>query len=129
MSYTFLEHTSDIIIEGKGKSFEEALEEVAKGMITQMGADKAKKKEKLKIEIPLLQTKEDIVVGTLSEIIASCEGEPFAPVDVKISIGKNIKIELIGERKTPKNIIKAVTYHELRIKKGKNWKIAVLFDI
>ncbi|MEM4166402.1 MAG: archease [Candidatus Bilamarchaeaceae archaeon] len=129
MSYKFLEHTSDLIVEAKGKTFREALEEAARAMITQMGAEEASKKEKIKIELPSPQTKEDIVVATLTEIIASCDSEPFTPAEVKISIGKIITVQLSGERKTPTNIIKAVTYHGLKIERKKDWKITVLFDI
>ena len=44
--------------------------------------------------------------------------------------GKNISVELSGEYKTLKNIIKAVTFHMLEVKNEKNaWRIQVLFDI
>jgi len=140
MSYKFLEHTSDIVIQAEGKSFEDALQEVAKGMITQMGSKKARKKEKMAFEIRQKETREDDVVAVLTEIVATCESEPFTPAAIKIKkTSSGFFVEMSGERKQPENIIKAVTYHGLKIeqnteeredKEGKErWRITVLFDI
>lgn len=131
MTYRFLEHTSDIIIEAEGKSFENALEELARGMITQMGAKKAGKREKTNFEVAAKESMEDSVVAVLTEIIATCESEPFTPAGLKIrKTGGAFKIELEGERKQPENIIKAVTYHNLKIERlDERWRLTVLFDI
>jgi len=131
MSYKFLEHTSDIIIEAEGSSFENALEEVANGMITQMGSKKAKKSESIRLEIEERENKEDMVVAVLSEIVAVCDYEPFTPASARIKkADKKIEVELKGERKPPENIIKAVTYHGLKIERIESgWRITVLFDI
>jgi len=131
MSYKFLEHTSDIVIQAEGKSFEDALQELAKGMITQMGSKKAKKKEKISFELNRKETKEDDVVAVLTEIIATCESEPFTPASIEIKkTTAGFFVEINGERKQPENIIKAVTYHGLKIEQIKEkWCITVLFDI
>ena len=129
MSYRFLEHVSDLMIQGENDSFEKALEDVANGMITEMGAKKAEAKETIEVEVKE-ENEEDLVVAALTAIISECEAEDFTPK--KIEIGKiegGVKIKIGGERKTPSNIIKAVTYHELKIERNKTWKITVLFDI
>jgi SHS2 domain-containing protein len=138
MSYRFLEHTSDIIIESKNKTFENALEDLCQGMFTQMGGQQAKDKNHITITANS-PTREQLVVDLLSSIIAECETVPFTPkraevVKVVSSKGKkgglSVTIRLFGERRVPENIIKAVTYHGLRIEENANeWEMEVLFDI
>jgi SHS2 domain-containing protein len=133
MSYRFIEHMSDIIIEAKGRDFVKTLEDIADGMFVQMGGKEVKGKEKIRIST-VASTKEDLVVMLLSDIIAQCEIENFTPkkIDIKkFDEEKNVvEAEILGEKKVPKNIIKAVTYHELKVEKTKDgWIIRVLFDI
>ena len=41
-----------------------------------------------------------------------------------------VKIEAFGEKKQPRDTVKAVTYHELMVKKdSKGWTIRVLLDV
>lgn len=131
MTYRFIEHTSDIIIEAEGKSFENALEELGKGMITQMGSKKARKKDRMEFTVARRERKEDEVVAVLTEIIAVCESEPFMPAEVRIKGSRSgFLVVLEGEKKQPENIIKAVTYHDLKVEQMKDrWLITVLFDI
>lgn len=128
MSFKILEHTADIGIIAHGKSFERALEEAARGMFSFMG--NAKQNEKLNIEIEK-ENKDELIVSLFSEILAQCEIQGFAPAKMKVKNydGKKINVEILGEHKTLKNIIKAITFHMLEVKKEKDWKIQVLFDI
>jgi len=130
-NYRFIEHTSDIIIEAKGETFASAFESLAQGMFTQMGD--AKPKEKMKIEAT--GTAPDILlVNALSTLLAEMEIEKFTPakiadVDADLEKGK-ISFSVLGEKKQPKNIIKAVTFHELQVEeKAGKWRLRVLFDI
>ncbi len=126
--YEFLEHASDLMIKGRNKSFEKALEDIANGMFTHMGD--AEEKESFEVEseksIP-----EDLVVDALSKIIAECEIIPFTPKRAEvIKTEETLKIKVYGEKKQPENIIKGVTYHELQIREEEDgWTIIVLFDI
>jgi SHS2 domain-containing protein len=133
MSYKFIEHTSDIIIEAKGSSFIEAFESLASGMFTQMGEGKPTDKFEIEVEA---RTLEILVVNTLSEILAEVEIRGVTPAKLKIErFDKDqpmLIVSVYGEKKAPKNIIKAVTFHELILKEDKNkreWTIRVLFDI
>jgi len=133
MPYEFLEHRSDIIILGKNRTFESALEDVASGMFTQMGGERAKAKESFELRFSA-PTREQLVVQLLSEIIAECETRPFTPKKMGVlafdDAALSVSVRVYGEKRVPENIIKAVTYHELRIeRKGANWEIQVLFDI
>lgn len=127
--YKFLEHVSDLIIQGKNDSFEKALEDVAQGMTTQMGGETAEEKETLEVEVKD-ENKEDLVVAALTAIISECEAEVFTPRRISMDkIAGGVKIKISGERKPHENIIKAVTYHGLKIEKNGEWRITVLFDI
>lgn len=132
MSYEFLEHPSDLIVLGKNSTFESALEDVANGMFTQMGAEDAKESESFDLEFSA-PTNEQLVVQLLTEIIAECETMPLTPKRMEVSrfdhAHLTITVRVHGEKKIPENIIKAVTYHDLRIEKNDNWEIEVLFDI
>lgn len=132
MAYRFVGHTSDIIIESTGKTFSEAFEDLAKGMFTQMGEAKAEK-ESFEVESGA-GALDILVVKALSELLAEVEIRGITPKKVRVGKfdGKNpsIAFTVYGEKKAPKNIIKAVTFHELIVKgeRGK-WTIRVLFDI
>ena len=133
MSYRFLEHRSDIIVLGKNSTFESALCDVASAMFRQMGAEHAKEMDSFELQFSA-PTKEQLVVQILSEIIAECETLPFVPKKMEVVKFDESKLALSirvhGEKKSSENIIKAVTYHEIRVeKKGKDWEIQVLFDI
>ncbi len=129
--YRLLEHPSDIIVEGKNTSFEKALEDVANGMFTQMGAEEAEEKETIEIESEK-STLEDVVIDALSKIIAECEIIPFTPkrAEAEKTGEKAVRIRIFGEKKQPENIIKGATYHNLVVRKKEDeWIIMVLFDI
>jgi SHS2 domain-containing protein len=133
MGFEFLEHRSDIIILGKNRTLGSALEDVGDGMFTQMGAEHAKEKGSFELRFSA-PTREQLVVQLLSEIIAECETRPFTPKRMEVlsfdEKALSVSVRVYGEKKVPENIIKAVTYHELRVeKKGGNWEIQILFDI
>jgi len=130
MGYKFIEHTSDIIIEAGGDTFEHTLEDMAAGMFHQMGCENAVEKDKFSVEVKA-ENNEELVVKLLSEILAECEINGFLPK--RIIVEKNdleVRAEIHGENKVSENIIKGVTYHQLKVEKTeKGWLMRVLFDI
>jgi SHS2 domain-containing protein len=135
MTYTFIEHTSDIIIQATNKTFEMALEDIASGMFTQMASNSIKEKDSFVVTVTA-PNREELVVNLFSEVIMECETIPFAPRSMKITLfkEKNAKVsvtaKVYGEKKLSENIIKAVTYHGLKVeKKQSEWLVEVLFDI
>ncbi|MBN2478004.1 archease [Candidatus Micrarchaeota archaeon] len=132
MPFEFLEHTSDLFIRGTGKSLKEALEAVAEGMFRNMG--KAKKEgDSLEVESKG-HSVENLVVEFYSDIVADCELNKLIPKRLEIIEldRKNLRIKarVYGEKGVPENIIKAVTYHLLKIEESKEKTIVeVLFDI
>ena len=129
--YKILEHPSDFLVEGRNKTFEKTLEDVANGMFTQMGSENAGEEDSMEVE-SAKELVEDTVIDALSKIIAECEIIPFTPkrAEVTKTGEKSIKVKIFGEKKQPENIIKGATYHELLVKKQDDeWIIRVLFDI
>lgn len=133
MTWRFLKHISDLFIEAKGKNLKAALEDLAAGMFTQMGGNEAKEVEGFELEVSGA-TKEELIVNALSNIIAECEIRSFTPVRMTVlslDMKKNyLRMNICGEKKVPNNIIKAVTYHKLKVERTKKgWLLRVLFDI
>ena len=129
MAFRILEHTADVGIVAEGPTFEKALEETARGMFSLMG--KSRPRESIEISMER-ERKDDLVVFILSEILARCESDNFLPCRMKVLEyrGGKMRVQVLGEYKTLKNIIKAVTFHMLEVKDEKNtWTIQVLFDI
>ncbi len=128
MSYRFLEHTSDLIIEGEGTDFPAALSELAKGMFTRMGSGDSD--ENVIIESSA-ETREGLIVSFLTDVILECETMPFTPAYLEVLDygGGSIRCRIFGERTYPENIIKGVTHHDLEILENEKTTIKVLFDI
>ena len=135
MTRKFLPHMSDVLIETYGKTFKAAFTELCGGMFTQMGSAGVKKESASFSVSQKANTLDELVVNSLSEILAECEIERVTPKKVNVKefdeTENSLSLEVIGGSGIPRNIIKAVTYHELKVEKDKkgNWTIRVLFDI
>ncbi|MEM4348757.1 MAG: archease [Candidatus Anstonellaceae archaeon] len=131
-NYKFLEHTADIMFEAYGNSYPEALENAAKAMFSVLGAAKCKKKALFKVSAENL---EELTLFSLSELLTYMDihGMVFSSIKVKYfdESSKTVQFEACGEKKAPKDSIKAVTYHQLAVQKAINgkWTIRVLLDV
>lgn len=133
MAYKFIEHRSDIIVEATAKNFVITLQEIAEAMFSQMGSEDANENDKIEINSKA-PGRDELVVTFLSDVLAQCEIEQFTPKQIEIKKfnekENSLTAVITGEEKVPKNIIKAVTYHELRVEETKGkCMIRVLFDI
>ncbi len=139
--FEVLDISGDIGLKAFGKSLKEAFINVALGMyslITNLDAIKKKKTINISIEKHSLDT---LLVAWLNELIFSFDAYGFIGKEIIIeeaSFGKEefkFKAIVTGEEIDPerherKLLIKAATYHRLRIeKRGKFWEIDVIFDI
>jgi SHS2 domain-containing protein len=130
--FKFLEHTSDELLYVEGEDFKCAVSDLVNGMISLM-EKKASEKDAITIEYED-KNLEDFVIHLLENILAEIESRPFHPARAEVLEVKEkpyyAKIKLYGEKKTPPNPIKAVTYHLLIAKKEKTkYVFRVLFDI
>ncbi|MFA5108896.1 MAG: archease [Candidatus Micrarchaeia archaeon] len=131
--YKFVEHTADIMVQAKGKDFQEALGQACSAMLEAIGGNSAKPKEQFEIE-EKAQSKKELIVYFLSSVLAEAEIREILPCKIKIEKFDEktncIKATVFGEKKRPKDNIKAVTFHELKLEEKKDeCNIQVLFDV
>ena len=134
--YEFLEHTADIKYRAYGKDLNGAMENAARALFSVMtDLEHASKKEKFEIELQE-NDKEELVVEFLSTLLSEMEVRELVLSDVKIVNlmefkGKwLLKATAFGEKKRPRDSVKAVTYHDLLIeeKPGKAM-IQIVLDV
>ncbi len=130
--FEFLEHTGDLAVRGCGRSFGEALREVARAMLKaqldeleKVGGEVVERAFEVEEE-----TREDLVVSFLEEILFIEEVEKLQGFDVGVEVeGLKAKGVLKAYRQAPSALIKAITYHGLKIEEGEGVCITVVFDI
>ena len=137
--FEFLEHTADIYIQAYGKTLKQAFEHCALGLNQQIVDLKNVEKKvfkKIKVKAEDLQS---LLIDFLSKFLyfLDVDGLVFSEVKITKFDKKNFSIEAIakGEKFDLKKHeegchVKAITYHDLTIKKKKDiWVIKVLIDI
>ena len=134
--YEFFEHTADIGLKAYGNTKEELFENSALGMFSLL-ADL--KNVKMKIEKKILlknSTIEELLIDWLRELlyIFATERIIFAKFSAKFISNSELIGYAIGDKyenldKRLKKEIKAVTYHELKVRKNDNWTCEVIFDV
>ncbi|BAA30646.1 archease [Pyrococcus horikoshii] len=135
------EHTADIGIRGYGDSLEEAFEAVAIALFDVMvNVNKVEKKEVREIEVEA-EDLEALLYSFLEEllVIHDIEGLVFRDFEVKIERvnGKyRLRAKAYGEKldlkkHEPKEEVKAITYHDMKIERLPNgkWMAQLVPDI
>lgn len=131
MRFRFLEHTADILFEAYGESYPEAFENAAHAMLSIFGTAGEKEKESFSLSAHNL---EELTVQALADLLAHMDAHEMVFSRVKVDSfdaeSKSISFTAYGEKKQPRDTVKAVTYHELMVKHGKEgWTIRVLLDV
>ena len=155
MGYKFLEHESDLYIEGCDSDLYSALQQIGKAVIQTLNErentntyskNNLSKTSKTSKTLKLMISDEDeksFVVRVFSEIISEIEAEEIKPISISIlksalvSTSANANTNIFsatiiieGYVGVPANIIKAVTWHDLDIKhRDKQTCVRILFDI
>jgi len=135
--FKVLDISGDVGINAFGKSKIEAFINAAIGMyslITNLDAIKEKKTIEILVESPSL---EGLLVSWLNELIFHFDAYSFIgkKIEMKQFSDNRIVADVKGEDFDPerhegKFLIKAATYHKLRIeKKDDTWEVDVIFDI
>ena len=131
-TYRFLEHTADIMIEATGPDFAAALLQAAEAMFHVMGH--AEPKTGFLVDVHA-SNDEELVVYFLSQILAESEARELVPARIDIlqheTAIPHIKAKVWGEKKRPRDAIKAVTFHELKVENDliQGCRIQVLLDV
>jgi SHS2 domain-containing protein len=137
--FEYIEHTADLRFRAYGKTLGECFSNAAKAMfnaVVDSSTVRAQTEKTIKLSSPKLEL---LLHDWLSEILFYFEDEGliFSDFKVEVKTGKNFELSgtLSGEKYDPKRHailteIKAVTYHEMKIKEEKGiWSAEVLCDI
>ncbi|MCD6483188.1 MAG: archease [Candidatus Aenigmarchaeota archaeon] len=140
MSYRYLEHTSDIEFLAEGSTLEEVFESSAKAFYDSIvDIDKVSPLEKRKISVGGVDL-ENLLYNFLEELLYLFDTEMLVGREIKVDISKkegeySLNAEIRGEildlkKHEPKTEIKAVTYHEMYVKRvGDKYIAHVILDI
>jgi len=137
--FKFLPHVADVYIQASGKTLEQAFADCALGLEQTMVEIKDIKPEiEKKFEIES-EDEKSLLFDFLSQFLVFHDVENLIFSEVKVeSIKKNEKFklkavakgEVFDSKKHRQNtLVKAITYHEMEIKKDKEFIIKVLIDI
>jgi len=135
--FKVLDISGDVGIKAFGKSIDEAFISAAIGMyslITNLDSIKEKKTINVSVGSPLL---DGLLVSWLNELIFHFDAYGFIgkKIEIKQFSDNRMVATVTGEEFDPerhegKLLIKAATYHKLRIEKiDDTWEIDVIFDI
>jgi len=129
--YRFLEHTADILFEAYGESYSEAFQNSAHAMLSIFG--KAGESERAAFSVTAHNI-EELTVQALADLLAHMDTHEVVFSRVQVSsfdASKNrIEFTAFGEKKQPRDTVKAVTYHEMMVKEDKDgWTIRILLDV
>ncbi len=134
--YKLISHTADIGIKVKGKTLKGLFKNSAFALfdiISDLNRIKVKEDFKLNLKSENL---EELLHDWLKELLFQCNVNLFVFKEFHIARLNNTSIEstAIGEHITSKDIlkteVKAVTYHNLAVKKEKDiWKAEIIFDV
>lgn len=139
--FKFLDHTADIALEIAGSTYEELFLASLNGWKSAVIEPTDNKREMSEIEIKLKENSaEELLVTFLQEINYLFESKEVFPSDVKVikvqSTGDEFSLECkvvfagIMSEDFIKTEIKAVTFHQLEIRKSHGvYKTIIVFDI
>ncbi len=135
--YELIDHTADLGIKVHGDSLKELFENAAYSMFDIMAElDKVKVRDWIDVEIEKEKT-DELLADWLRDLLYKFNGEGYLLKNFKIREidEKGLKAKVGGEKldlscHPLKKEIKAVTYHQLEVKKtNKGWEAQVIFDI
>jgi len=129
--YLFLEHTADILFEAYGQTYEEAFQNSAHAMLSVFGTAGAHERATFAVTAHNI---EELTVQALADLLAHMDTHEMVFSRVQVTAfdaeKKHIEFTAFGEKKQPRDTVKAVTYHELMVKEGKEgWTIRILLDV
>ena len=135
--FRILEHPSDVGIEATGASLKEAFENSARGLLSLIiSTESVDPRQERFVELKSADLP-NLLVKWLSEILYLYDGEDFIVGEVEIErispkgLEAIVRGESVDEARHPMNMdIKAVTYHQLKIREKRDGcLIRVFLDI
>lgn len=130
--YEFLDHTADIKFRAYGKTMEQVFENSAEALFNVISEEKVNEERKIKFKIKGKDL-ESLMYNFLEELLFYFETKGFYLSKIKVKInGFNLIAEaFFGKLKNPiDRHVKAVTYHDMSIKRLKNKCVAqIVLDV
>ncbi|MEM3980499.1 MAG: archease [Ignisphaera sp.] len=143
--FEFLEHTADVLVRAYGETLKEALINIAKGMF-EIITDTSRIEPKISINVSICGFDlKNLVYRWLEELLYyhDAYNYVFSEFDIKsiseelingekmICLQAQVRGEEFDHKKhEPRTVVKAVTYHQMRVDQYDNeWVIDVVFDI
>lgn len=140
MAYRFFEHTADVGVEVEAASYEALL---CEGLVslTDCMTEVEQVGRGLELQVDLVApSREDLFVEWLNELVFLFETESvlLSEADLGVEVddaGWRLRATVRGERYDPhrhriKTLIKAVTYHQLKVRSSHlGWTARVIFDL
>jgi len=135
--WEFFEHTADIGLRARGADLRELFENAGNGLIELMfGRDTIRPRRSLRVSTDG-DDDEQLLVGWLEEILFAFEGDRFAPAHVEVEeVADGVARGCLwGEdfcegKHRVHNIVKAITYHNLAIRrKGGMYEVDLILDV
>jgi protein archease len=133
--YEFVEHTADVTFKAYGRDLNELFTNAAEALeSTLVRLDGVEQKETATIEMTS-DSYENLLYDWLAELLVRFEVERFAVKKCIVKIaGFSLAAKCLGERIDPnKHIfnaeVKAVTYHNLQVKKNNVYHAEITLDL
>ena len=135
--YEFINHTADIGIKVRGFSRKEMFENAARAMFDLIvDLDTVETRNQMAIEIRGGEL-EELLADWLRDLLYRYNGDKYLLKEFKIEkiSPRGLKARVRGEkldmsRHSLRREIKAVTYHDLKIRKlNRQWQAQIIFDI
>ncbi len=135
--FRFLEHTADVGIEAKSATLAGAFEQAGAGLIA-LFLDPATVRCTSRRTVVLSgEGTEQLLVRWLSELLYLFDGQKFAPSMTRIHLLDDCRLqasvfgeEFDPERHVTRTDVKAITYHQLSVRReGRSWIATVYVDI
>lgn len=132
--YTVVDHTADWALRVWGEDWSALLRNAAEGMTWLMTGEQEENRSSVRRDIALsAPDRETLLVDWLSELayLAEMELLVFSRIEVHEATAFALSATVHGGRATKlAKHIKAVTYHNLEVRKGPDgWWVTVVFDV
>lgn len=134
--FEIIDHTADVGITATGDTLEELFENAALGMFHVIGGVDGVKPAGTREVRLAADDVESLLAAFLAELLYMLDAEHFVThhADVRHISDREVRADVHGEPLSPRHRldteIKAVTHHDLEVRKGRDgWHATVLFDV